>query len=173
MGHHENQQDNTRKKETTIHKHKTSETRRRRRRQTKQERDDTKTSEQERGKARTTKKTNKKYYYFGFLSPWTNWLEMIANGAWSFCFPLQIRTLPTILAERIRVLTSLLLLFFFGFQICRFPNYRIFLEISGRRQRTNSQIPTGPLSQRTQSTNTSQGAFATPLFRKTRRRKES
>ena len=47
-----------------------------------------------------------------------------------------------------------------GFQVPRFPDAQISRRRQRRRRWSNSQIPTGPLSQRTQGSNASQGALA-------------
>ena len=82
-------------------------------------------------------------------------------------FFLLIHTLPTFWAERIWILRFFIFAIFWSpnfwisrspdLQIPRFPGSQISRR---RRRRTNSQIPTWPLSQRTQGSNTSQGALA-------------
>ena len=83
---------------------------------------------------------------------------------------LLIQTLPTFWAERIWILRISIFYFldpkFLDVQVSRSPKDKIprfpGSQISRRRRRrTNSQIPTWPLSQRTQGSNTSQG----PLLR--------
>ena len=80
---------------------------------------------------------------------------MAPNGAGRLFF-LLIQTLPTFWADWIWIL-RIFIFRFFGPHISGFPGPQISRR---RRRRTNFQNPAQPLSQRTQGSNTSQGALA-------------
>ena len=106
------------------------------------------------------------FLYFPVHGKKTTWNGL--GKVRSFCFIL-IQTLPTFWAEWIFILRTFIFWFVWApyFQNSRFPDFQISrfpdFQISGRRwrrrrRRKNSQIPTWPLSQRTQGSKTSQGA---------------